>query len=155
MTPPIIALLDSWPKPSSSSEVVLFATETQLLLRYSTSTEEYAVIQFPLVKIFKFGAPNDEALGGHPLTQFGLKFYSVHRVDNSPWITELEQKNTAHPSHNKDRFLKDIVHYLFTFQDSTLECVVYEGNFWKPKIKVFLSKEEAKSEWCKLIKEIQ
>lgn len=151
MQSPIVVLLDSWPQPSTSPEAIVFATETQLFLRYSMADEETAVIQFPLVKTFQFGSPNDEALGGHPLTKFGLKYYSVHRIDNSPWIAELEQRNSIHPRHDKERFIKDAVHYVFTFQDSTLECVVNEGQFWSPKIQILSSDEEAKVVWSKLI----
>ncbi len=153
MSSPIVVLLDSWPQPSSAPEAVLFASETQLFLRYFTSQDETAVIQFPLVKTFQFGSPNDEAIGGHPLSPFGLKFYSVHRIENSPWVAELERRNAVHPRHDKDRFLKDAVHYVFTFQDSMLECVVNEGQFWKPKIQV-LPHEEAKATWSRLIKEV-
>jgi hypothetical protein len=153
MPSPIVVLLDSWPQPSSSPEAIVFATETQLFLRYSTADEETAVIQFPLVKTFQFGSPNDEALGGHPLTGFGLKYYSVHRIDNSPWIAELEQRNSIHLKHDKERFIKNAVHYVFTFQDSTLECVVNEGKFWSPKIQILSSDEEAKVLWGTLISE--
>lgn len=153
MPSPIVVLLDSWPQPSTSPEAIVFATETQLFLRYSTADEETAVIQFPLVKTFQFGSPNDEALGGHPLSRFGLKYYSVHRIDNSPWIAELEQRNSIHPKHDKERFIKNAVHYVFTFQDSTLECVVNEGQFWSPKIQILSSDEEAKVLWGKLISE--
>jgi hypothetical protein len=153
MSSPIVVLLDAWPQPSSAPEAVLFASETKLFLRYFTSEDEMAIIQFPLVKTFQFGAPNDEALGGHPLSPFGLKFYSVHRIENSPWIAELERRNAVHPSHDKDRFLKDAVHYVFTFQDSTLECVVSEGKFWHPKIQV-LSNVAATAEWSRLINEM-
>ena len=151
MSSPIVVLLDSWPQPSSVSEALVFATETKFFLRYYISQEETAIIQFPLVKVFQFGSPNDEALGGHPLTPFGLKFYSVHRIENSPWIAELEKRNEVHPSHDKERFLKDTVHYVFTFQDSTLECIVNEGQYWKPRVKV-LSTEDAEDEWSGLIK---
>nr|GEU28411.1 hypothetical protein [Tanacetum cinerariifolium] len=122
-------------RPSNIPEALVFATETQLLLRYYISHEEAAVIQFPLVEIFQFGSPNDEALGGHPLSTLGLKFYSVHQIENSPWIAELARRNAVHPRHNKERFLQDTIHYVFTFQDSTLECVVKEGQYWKPVIK--------------------
>lgn len=151
MSTPIVVLLDSWPTPGTSSEVALLATDTKLCLRYFTQKDEIVVIQFPLVNSFRFGSPNDEALGGHPLAQFGLKFYSVHRIDNSPWLAELERQNAVHPSHNRSRFMTDLVHYVFTFQDSTLECAVREGKFWAPTIKIFLSDEEAKSEWAEIV----
>ena len=153
MPSPIVVLLDAWPQPSSAPEALVFATETQLLLRYYISQEEAALIQFPLVKTFQFGSPNDEALGGHPLSKLGLKFYTVHQIENSPWIAELERRNAVHPSYNKERFLEDTIHYVFTFQDSTLECVVKEGQYWKPVIKL-LPNEEAKAEWTRIITDL-
>jgi len=33
----------------------------------------------------KFGGPNDEALGGHPLYERGLGRYGVYEVFNSSW----------------------------------------------------------------------
>ena len=60
-----VVLLDRWPQPSTSPDPVVFATDTQLCLRYCTAEEEIAVIHFPLVKKIQFGSPNDEALGGH------------------------------------------------------------------------------------------
>jgi hypothetical protein len=78
----------------------VFATETQLSLRYSTADDETAAIQFPLVKTFQFGSPNDKALGGYPLTKFGPKYYRVNRIENWPWIAELDQRNSIHPQYN-------------------------------------------------------
>jgi hypothetical protein len=142
-----VIVLENWPQPHSVSEALVFATETELLLRYATANDAVAIIKFPLVRIFKFGSPNDEALGGHSLYSKGLKFYRVHRVENSPWIDALEKQNSVHPRHDKQRFLKDTVHYLFTFQDSTLECIAVEGEFWKPVVKVFARADEAAHEW--------
>jgi hypothetical protein len=104
MPSPNIVLLDSWPQPSSAPEAIVFATETQLTLRYLTDNDEVAVVHFPLVKTFQFGAPNDEALSGHPLSKFGLKYYSVHRIENSPWVAELEARNSVHPRHDREAF---------------------------------------------------
>jgi len=101
--------------------------------------------------VFQFGSPNDEALDGHPLYKNGLKFYSVHRVEDSSWIRELEKRNSVHPQHDRKLFLENKVHYVFTFQGSTLECVVTEGEYWKPKIQVCSSYEEAEKIWKKEI----
>jgi hypothetical protein len=147
-------LLDSLPQPSTSPEPVVFATDTQLCLRYCTAEEEIAVIHFPLVKKIQFGSPNNEALGGHPLIGFGLKHYRIHRIDNSPWLAELEQRNAIHPRHDKKRFLKDAIHYVFTFQDSTLECIVIEGQIWQPKVQVFTSEQKARDVWRELINDV-
>uniref|UniRef100_A0A7C2BA32 Uncharacterized protein n=1 Tax=Pseudomonas graminis TaxID=158627 RepID=A0A7C2BA32_9PSED len=149
-----VVLIDSWPQPSTSPEPVVFTTDTQLCLRYCTAGEEIAVIHFPLVKKIQFGSPNDEALGGHPLIGLGLKHYQVHRIDNSPWLAELEQRNAIHPRHDKQRFLKDAIHYVFTFQDSTLECLVIEGQFWHPKVQVLTSEQKARDVWRELINHV-
>jgi len=151
MNAPSVTLLDSWPQPSTVAEAVVHANERTLRLRYQAQNESVAVITFPLVSIFQFGAPNDEALGGHPLTKLGLKFYSVHKVENSPWVQELEKRNSVHPQHNRTRFMKDKVHYVFTFQDSTLDLVANEGEYWKPQIQICPSASEAEKLWHDLI----
>lgn len=142
-----VVQLRDWPTPSSVPSPIVIADDTRLLLRYITTDSHVAVIKFPLVDTFQFGFPNDEALGGHPLAKRGLQFYSVHRVENSTWIDELERRNSVHPRHSKADFMKDRVHYIFTFQDSTLECVVVEGKLWKPEINVYISEEEANRIW--------
>ena len=140
-----VKVLNDWPQPEAGApEPQIFADDTNFVLRYFTANEKIAVIVFPMVNIFKFGSPNDEALGGHPLYKNGLKFYSVHEVKNSTWVQELEKQNSVHPQHDKQSFLKDKKHYIFTFHDSTLECVATEGEFWKPSVIVFGTEEEAK-----------
>jgi hypothetical protein len=148
-----VVLLDAWPQPSSSPEPAVFATDSTLLLRYIASEEQVAIIKFPLVKSFQLGAPNDEALGGHPLAELGLKYYSVHCIENSPWIAELERRNSVHPRHNTEAFLANLCHYIFTFQDSTLECIISQGQWHQPVIELVASAEEAKAIWSRLIAE--
>lgn len=69
-----------------------------------------------------FGGPNDEALGGHPLYGRGLEPYDVFEVLNSSWIRSMECMNSAHPHHDPSRFQR-LRHYIFTFHDSTFECI--------------------------------
>ncbi len=141
-----IKILSDWPQPRAGAPTPqLFADDSILIIRYISIDDKTAVIFFPLVHIFRFGSPNDEALIGHPLFNNGLKFYSVHIVKNSSWIKELERQNSVHPQHSKRDFLKDMNHYVFTFQDSTLECIVTEGEFWKATVEVFESKEDAEN----------
>ena len=59
----------------------------------------------------------------------------------------LEKRNSIHPSHDRDLYLKDIKHYVFTFQDATLECVVTEGEFWPTQITLAATKGEAEKAW--------
>ena len=139
-----IRVLENWPQPESGApEPRILANDSSFALRYYTQQEKIACIVFPLVNIFKFGSPNDEALGGHALIKNGLKFYSVHEIECSSWIQELEKQNSIHPQHNKERFTKDKHHYIFTFHDSTLELVSTEGEYWKPSITLLTSEEEA------------
>jgi hypothetical protein len=120
-------LLPDWPRPTSGAPMpVVVADEWSLFLRYYTRTDKVAVVHFPACHDVRFGSPNDEALNGHPLWGRGLGFYSVHYVENSSWISLLEQRNSVHPKHDRKWFLKNKKHYIFTFHDSTLECVVDE-----------------------------
>jgi hypothetical protein len=139
------------PQPTVVAEPRIFADHSTLSIRYRTSDETVAMIRFPLCSYVIFGAPNDEALGGHPLGKRGLKFYSVHEIENSSLIQELERRNSVHPQHDRERYLKDKKHYIFTFQDSTLECVVSEGQWWVPTVRVCVTEEEADTLWphCK------
>jgi hypothetical protein len=70
-----------------------------------------------------FGPPNDEAFGGHPLASRGLSPYAVFEVQQSSWIRKHERMNSVHPSHNRERFLAGIKHFIFAFHDSTFECI--------------------------------
>lgn len=139
-----VSVLNDWPQPETGApEPRIFADDTRFVLRYYTQNEKIAVIVFPLTSIFKFGSPNDEALGGHPLINNGLEFYSVHKVANSTWLASLEKQNSVHPRHNKMSYLKDKHHYIFTFHDSTLEVVATEGEYWKPVVTVVETEDEA------------
>jgi hypothetical protein len=140
-------VLDDWPQPAVVAEPRLCADDSALLLRYRTAEDKIVVVRFPLCTYVAFGAPNDEALGGHPLYSRGLKHYSVHEVACSSLIEMLERRNSVHPRHERESYLRDKRHYVFTFQDSTLECVANEGDWWKPTIKVCDSADEAERAW--------
>jgi hypothetical protein len=143
-----VIVLADWPQPAAGApEPRILADDISLSIRYRTDNEAIAVIRFPLCNYLIFGAPNDEALGGHPLTNRGLTYYSVHEVHDSSLIHLLERRNSVHPRHDRRAFLEDKKHYIFTFQDSTLECVVNEGKWWKPIIAVCKTEEEADQAW--------
>ncbi len=140
-------VLPDWPQPAVVAEPRICADDSSLLLRYRTGDEKIVVVRFPLCNYLALGAPNDEALGGHPLYSRGLKHYSVHEVVHSSLMKLLERRNSVHPRHDPESYLRDKKHYVFTFQDSTLECVVSEGEWWKPTGKVCDSESEAEEEW--------
>lgn len=81
-----------------------------------------ALVSFKRCIAAKLGAPNDEAMGGHPLFGKGLKFYTAQFVENSPWIAELQKINMSHPHYRPESWTA-FKHYVFWFHDSTFECI--------------------------------
>jgi len=69
---------------------------------------------------FKYGAPNDEARGGHPLFKHGSMFFGMYEVENSPWIYEQMVSNRVHPSHSDSMFAGHR-HFIICLKDVTLE----------------------------------
>lgn len=122
--------------------VALFATDHRLVLTYLASVRRIghvgslgrgllpeelspspiAVVEFSSPCAHQLGPPNDEALDGHPLASRGLEPYRCFEVEQSSWIRALEKQNRVHPRHNSDLY-KQLRHYVFTFHDSTFECV--------------------------------
>ncbi len=81
-----------------------------------------AIIGFRRVYAHTFGPPNDEAIEAHPLASKGLQAYSAYRVRHSSWKRDLEARNAVH-RHHRPGFLDPYQHYVFTFHDSTFECI--------------------------------
>ena len=52
----------------------VFADDSNFVLRYYAQGEKIAVISFPLVNIFTFGSPNDEAISGHRLAKMASAY---------------------------------------------------------------------------------
>ncbi len=88
----------------------------------SAGDEPCAVVRFHLAYAHFFGPPNDESFEGHPLAARGLRPYAVFEVAKSSWIRSLERMNSHHPYHRPERFAK-YKHLIFTFHDTTFECV--------------------------------
>ena len=89
--------LPDWPKPNAGAPLPeVFGDDATLSILYWTASGKYAVIHFPLCWAFSFGAPNDDALEGHPLYGKGLEFYSVHLVENSSWLSPSTQEAHDH-----------------------------------------------------------
>jgi hypothetical protein len=83
----------------------------------------------------KYGRPNDEAHGGHPLARYGLGFYGLYVVENSPWIHEMMVANRVHPKHSDSMFSR-YKHYIACFKDVKFESVCHEVK------EISLSKDE-------------
>jgi hypothetical protein len=88
----------------------------------STEKQPIAIVQFEDCLVHKLGAPNDEALAGHPLYGRGLVAYRAHTVERSGWIREHERINSVHPRHEPgwEGYLR---HYVLAFHDETFECI--------------------------------
>ena len=64
--------------------------------------------------------PNDEAFQNHPLYGYGMEFYAIQEVVNSPWIEERSKVM------NKDRdptYLREYRHFVFAFKEGMVECL--------------------------------
>ena len=115
---------------------IVIGDEGCLMLAYNAATwpeddEIVAIIRVVSPYAHMFGPPNDEALHGHPLGGIlgnRIAPYGAYEVRNSSWIRALESMNAVHPMHQKSTFLKDKRHFIFTFHDSTFECVAEDFN---------------------------
>ncbi len=94
----------------------------------NTTGEPSLVVKFEKVLAHYFGAPNDEAIGGHPLADKGLEPYSYYIVDNSTWLDKHEKMNRVHPYHKKEHY-QNYKHYIFTFHDTALEVIAEKYSF--------------------------
>lgn len=71
----------------------------------------------------KLGAPNDEAIPGHPLYGLGLRgVLWAGVVEDSSLIRALEKQNSVHPRHDPARF-DSLVHHIILTKESTIEVV--------------------------------
>jgi len=94
----------------------------------NSDKESIAIVKFEHCSSHMFGPPNDEAFSGHPLASRGLKPYSYFEIQNSSWIRKSEKMNSVHPYHNKIKFMENEKHYIFSFHDSTFECIAHGYN---------------------------
>ncbi len=87
-----------------------------------TEGELAAIVRFRICLASMFGPPNDETSSGHPLSRRGLESHSANVIENSSWIRSLIKMNSVNPYHNPDNY-KRYKHFVFTFKESTFECV--------------------------------
>lgn len=119
---------------SAVPEPVVLQTETFIFLTFSAvklmpegnfHSAGYAIIEFDVCSQSKFGYPNDEALDGHPLCSKGLDAYGVYEVINSAWVRLLTEQNRVSFPNTPDSTSR---HFIFTFHDSTFECIARSLN---------------------------
>ena len=97
-------------------------TYTTIQQPNSADANDLAIVEFRGCVSAKMGAPNDEVLHGHPVHGKGLEGYRAMKLENSPWLKELEDINSVHAAY-KPAAWKNLSHYFFGFHDSTFECV--------------------------------
>ena len=126
----VIALSDV-PKPKYGAPCpIVIADEHRLVLSYweideppyEPATAPLAVIRFRHPYMHTFGPPDEEAIAGHPLSDRGLYPCGAFRVDHSSLVRTLRRMNSVHRGHDPTT-LGALTHYIFTFHDSTFECV--------------------------------
>jgi hypothetical protein len=68
-------------------------------------------------------APNDEAIGGHPLFRVGLGHVLwAGEVLDSPLVAELEERNRAHVRHDERRYAT-LRHWILPLKEVVVEVV--------------------------------
>jgi len=102
-------------------ENFVVATQRGVLLVLEKHDNLVSFLQFDSSKI-KYGSPNDEARGGHPLSKFGLGWYGLFEVMNSPWVREQMIANRVHARHT-DGMYDGVKHYIACFKDVTFEVM--------------------------------
>jgi hypothetical protein len=114
---------------SGVSAPLLLQTDSSAILAFSAVTnhvagsfskEGTAIVEFDSCYWSTFGYPNDEAMDGHPLWGRGLSNYGIFDVHNSHWSGRMTEQNRVAFPDTKDSKCR---HLLFTFHDSTFECL--------------------------------
>ena len=135
----VIEMHDAPLPDSGASLPFIMSDENRVLLAYMVSesdeaansvvktmtadSEGYtALVEFAQPSAHMFGPPNDETFLSHPLAERGLSPYGVFEVLDSSWIRQLEEMNKRHSRHAQSRY-GDLRHYIFSFHDSTFECI--------------------------------
>lgn len=87
-----------------------------------------AIIRFNAPLHYRYGHPNDEAIQGHALYEYGLRPYGFFEVRNSPLIQEIEMRNRVHPHHSMLKWEK-WNHWIATFPEGVLEVIALDASF--------------------------
>lgn len=100
-------------------ENFVIATQTGIYLLLAKRDDTVDLLYFDSPQL-KYGLPNDESRGGHPLWQYGMGVYGFFEVLHSPWIREQMIANRVHDKHTDDLFSK-YRHFIVCFKDVMLE----------------------------------
>lgn len=104
-------VLDLAPSPDSGDPLpIVLAKDGAVILSYVAGRELTVVATFPFCAAHLFGDPDAKSLGRHPLAERGLKAHGAFEVRDSSWARSLDASGRKK-------------HFVFTFRDSTFECV--------------------------------
>jgi hypothetical protein len=121
MNAPIVREITLNKHYSFQYENFVLATQNEVYLLLEKEDALFRALRFKFSSL-KYGGPNDEARGNHPLAKHGLGFYGFYQVENSPWIQELMIANRVHPRH-LDSMYSGKKHFIACFKDTMLEVI--------------------------------
>ena len=81
-------------------------------------------VTFNLPHAHMVGPPNDETFSRHPLARRGLEPYGAFEIEHSSWIRQLKRMSSVHSHYSPEPF-EWLRHYVFSFRDTTFECVAH------------------------------
>ena len=99
-------------------ENFVVSTQRELYLLLENHDGQIDALKFDFL-LYKYGYPNDEGLGVHTMSKFGLDFYGMFQVENSEWITKLENQR----SDKSYGLFEEYQHYIVTFKDVTIDIL--------------------------------
>jgi hypothetical protein len=97
-------------------------TSVEIVSPDDERTDWFGIIELWGCASVRLGAPNDEAIEGHPLEGKGLAGYVAHEVRNSAWLEEHIRINSVHPNHS-DEIWRARRHYFLMFHDEMFEAI--------------------------------
>jgi len=123
--------LTNVPRPDYGAPCpIVIADEGRLVLSYweidqppyKATTAALALVSFVNPYMHMFGPPDEDGISGHPLANRGLYPCSAFRVEHSSLVRRLLETNSVHEV-PAPKASEPLQHYIFTFHDSTFECV--------------------------------
>jgi len=90
------------------------------IVDHNTSDRSVIIVEFHDCADVRFGwFPDENTCRKHPLASRGLEPYSAFEVANSSWVRRLTELESG----NRDNSLSSKRHFIFTFHDTSCECV--------------------------------
>ena len=130
---------------SPSPRVLPERLVASLLLQ--TADDRFAAVRFPLCTVLVFGAQMTRPSETIRYTSADCANTQSMRSSARHSFESWRRRNSVHPRHDRDSYLRGKRHCVFTFQDSALECIVAAEQWWASSIDVFERNEEAERSW--------